>query len=663
MAFRRVPELRALPVLAAVAGILAACSLGPSPVPTSGLQPADPPKSVSPSEDLVVSTEATRAALPATPPAPPETGPPASAPPSPSPLARAVAQAGSHYEQGIQALQSGNTDQAQWEFDAALEALIDTGASPAVSPPLVGADRSPPLSLHGWLSPPVRPPQEVKKEAAPDDPDVPNQEATALVGPEDVQEIESEGSADAAHLPEPDVQKYEFPIVFNDRVKTLIQHFQTKRWGVISRSFERASRYLPMMRKVFHEEELPEELLNLAFIESAVNPWATSRVKAAGIWQFMASTGRLYGMQVSWWVDERRDPEKATRAAAAYLKKLYEMFGAWDLALAAYNAGEGKIQRAIERQRTRDYWKLRLPKETQYFVPAFLAMTIISKEPERYGFSPPPDDPFETMTVTLEHPTDFRTLARVAGVPVEHLRELNPALIRWSTPPWASRYSVRMPAGINAEFLDELAQIPPHERVGWIAHRIRKGETAPAIAKRYGANLQALLEMNGLKRRQPLTPGGSVLVPASAAFLSNPTADAAVDRPKAKTARAKPLQHTVKQGETVSQIARTYGLSTAELQRANGLSRNASLRPGQRLKLPAAAAQERSRTARTNLARALAGPLSDPAEQQYVVKRGDTLTEIARVHGVSQEDLRRWNGLARDALLKPGQTLRIRSSS
>jgi len=659
MAFRRFPGLRGLPVIAAVAGILAACSLGPSPAPTSGLQSTEPPTNQSLPEAPVASADERQAA----PLALPETSPPATDPAPISPLALAMAQAGSHYEQGIQALQSGNTDQAQWEFDAALETLMDTGPSPPVLPPLVGVDRSPPISVRGWLSPPVHPPQKATTERAPDDPDEPTQEAAALVGPEDVQEIESEESAEAAPLPEPDVQKYEFPIVFNDRVKTVLQHFQTKKWAVITRSFERASRYLPMMRQVFREAELPEELLNLAFIESAVNPWATSRVKAAGIWQFMPSTGRLYGMQVSWWVDERRDPEKATRGAAAYLKKLYGMFGAWDLALAAYNAGEGKVQRAIAAQRTRDFWKLRLPKETKYFVPAFLAMTIISKEPERYGFSPPPDDPFETMSVTLDHPADFRTLAQVAEVPVEQLRELNPALIRWSTPPGVPGYRLRIPTDAKADFLDELARIPTHERVAWIVHRVRKGETAPAIAKRYGANLQAFLEMNGLKKRQALKPGGSVLVPASAAFLPNRVADAAVDRPKTKMAHAMATRHTVKQGETVTQIARAHGLSPTDLQRANGLSQNASLRPGQKLKLPAAAAQERSRAERKNLASALAGPLSAASDRRYVVKQGDTLTEIARAHGVSLEDLRRWNGLARDAMLQPGQTLRILPSS
>ena len=255
------------------------------------------------------------------------------------------------------------------------------------------------------------------------------------MGPDDLQAIAKERPEDTLAVPDPRLEKSEFPIVYNDQVKTFVGYFQTRKWGVVARAFERASRYLPMMRKVFQEKALPEELINLAFIESAVNPWATSKAKAAGIWQFMASTGRLYGMQVSWWVDERRDPEKATRGAAEYLKNLYRMFDSWELALAAYNAGEGAVQRAIDRQRTRNFWALRLPKETQLFVPAFMAMTIISKDPERYGFSPPPDEPFETDLVTLDQPADFRSLAQAARTSVERLRELNPELIRWSTPP------------------------------------------------------------------------------------------------------------------------------------------------------------------------------------------------------------------------------------
>jgi len=320
-------------------------------------------------------------------------------------------------------MRSGKTDQAEWEFDAALETLLDTGLGPALPPPLLGTDRSSEGSLHGWLSPAVRAPQPVS-ESLPRDPDEPTQEAPALLGPDDLQAIAKERPEDTLAVPDPRLEKSEFPIVYNDQVKTFVGYFQTRKWGVVARAFERASRYLPMMRKVFQEKALPEELINLAFIESAVNPWATSKAKAAGIWQFMAPTGRLYGMQVSWWVDERRDPEKATRGAAEYLKNLYRMFDSWELALAAYNAGEGAVQRAIDRQRTRNFWALRLPKETQLFVPAFMAMTIISKDPERYGFSPPPDEPIETDLVTLDQPADFRSLAQAARTSVERLREL-----------------------------------------------------------------------------------------------------------------------------------------------------------------------------------------------------------------------------------------------
>jgi membrane-bound lytic murein transglycosylase D len=576
-----------------------------------------------------------------------------------------MARADSHYERGLQALGSGNGDQAELEFDAALEALADSGL--AVSQPhFVGLHRPWPSSLHGWLSPPARQPQVAQADTAPPDPDEPTQEAAALLDPEDVGSLEKESPGEVAEVPEPDIQKYEFPIAFNDQVKTFLQYFQTKKSGVISLAFDRASRYLPMMRRVFREKGLPEELLNLAFIESAVNPWATSRAKAAGIWQFMPSTGRLYGMQVSWWVDERRDPEKATRGAADYLANLYQMFGAWDLALAAYNAGEGKVQRTIDRQGTRDYWKLRLPKETKLFVPAFMAMTIISKEPERYGFSPPPDAPPLSETLTLDHPADFRTLARAAGISAEALRQLNPSLIRGTTPPGTSRHSVHVPAGRKDVLLEELAKIPPHQRVAWTTHRVRPGETVGSIAKRYGVSQQAILDMNGLKKRQGLKLGGSLLVPGSAAGA----AVAAAHPPGAPVGKrvgrvnASTSRHVVKKGETVTQIARVYGVPTDELQRANGLSHNASLRPGQTLSVPESPTRQEASSARKNVANSVARPLSGPSgDRHYTVKRGDTLTEIARAHKVSVEDLRRWNELPKNAPIQPGQTLRIRESA
>jgi membrane-bound lytic murein transglycosylase D len=290
-----------------------------------------------------------------------------------------------------------------------------------------------------------------------------------------------------------------------------------------------------------------------------------------------------------------------------------------------------------------------------------MAMTIISKDPERYGFSPPPDEPFETDLVTLDQPADFRSLAQAARTSVERLRELNPELVRWSTPPGVARYTFRIPAGVKADFVEELAGIPASQRVGWITHRVRKGETASVIAKRYGASLQMVLDMNGLRKRHSLKPGSSLLVPASTGPPVAVTAEADAGRSKRKAAHTTPpSRHTVKKGETVAQVAQAYGVSSVDLRRWNGLSPTALLKPGQTLKVTAPATQAPTAGPQKKAENASAKPTPVPAPvRRYTVKRGDTLAAIARAHGVSTEDLRRWNGLSRTALLKPGQELRI----
>jgi membrane-bound lytic murein transglycosylase D len=425
------------------------------------------------------------------------------------------------------------------------------------------------------------------ERSQPADPEEPPLEAPALLGPEDVHAVTAHPTEQPALVPEPDVQKYDIPIVFNDAVQTFIQYFQSRKWGVITRAFERASRYLPMMRRIFLEKELPEDLLNLAFIESAVNPRATSRAKAAGIWQFVPSTGQRYGMRTSRWLDERRDPEKSTRGAAEYLKTLYRMFDSWPLALAAYNAGEGTIRRAIERQKTRDFWSLRLPKETQLFVPAFMAMTVIAREPERYGFSPPPEQPLETEMVVLRHPTALAVAAQAAGTTVERIRDLNPELIRGTTPPDLPRYALRIPAGIRDQFVAALDSIPPSQRLAWIRHRIRKGETPATIARRYKVDVHAILDLNGLGKRQALKAGGTLLVPSSS---SAPVTVATESPRKGKPAMARrasaPRRYTVKKGDTLKSVARAHKVSPENLRRQNHLPRNAALRPGQILQIP-----------------------------------------------------------------------------
>jgi membrane-bound lytic murein transglycosylase D len=483
-------------------------------------------------------------------------------------------------------------------------------------------------------------------------------EPPALLGPEDLQAATETPPEEAIPLPEPDIAKHDIPVVFNKRVQSVIQYLQTRKSDVITRAFERASRHLPMMREVFREKGLPEDLLNLAFIESAVNPRATSRMKAAGIWQFIPSTGRLYGMQTSLWVDERRDPEKSTRAAAEYLKHLYDIFEDWPLAIAAYNAGEGKVQAAMRRQRTRDFWKLRLPRETRGYVPAFMAMTIISREPERYGFSPPPEGAPEVEVVSLEHATELPLIARAAEITLEEFRDLNPELIRWATPPDPPGYTVRLPAGRREAFLEAIEKVPPEERVTWIRHEVRKGETPTRIAKRYGMHVQLVLEVNQLPKRHKLKPGATVLVPAAA--VGSGAAYASVGKERRRgISRSTTGRYTVRKGDTLWGIARAHAVSLEDLRGWNKLSRDAAIRPGQTLTIRR---PQRARISASSGVRPVADSQTTsaaPAMKHYIVKPGDTLWGIARAHAVSLEDLRGWNKLSRDAAIRPGQQLQI----
>lgn len=594
MGLSRLPEPLAKFGPCLIASIIAGCAPYPgSTIPMRAVKPlfvAELPGK-SPSVERTVIAPRVPSRLPAAEPAAPSPSPP-------SPVVLAMVRANSHYERGIQAMRDGKTDQAEWEFDAAFEALLNanlTGLPPKrlLDPPEPLASL-PSVWLYQLATAPETSAPETSAPEAPEnessaEPDEPNLEAPALLGPEDLQAIAEAPAEETAPVPEPEAEKYDIPVVFNDQVKAFIDYFSTRKWGVVTRAFERARRYLPMMRQIFREKGLPEDLISLAFIESAVNPWATSKAKAAGIWQFIPSTGRLYGMRVGWWLDERRDPEKSTRGAAEYLKNLYQMFDSWPLALAAYNVGEGAMQRAIERQKTRDFWKLRLPKETQLFVPAFMAMTVISREPERYGFTPPPPEPHATETVTVSHPVDLRLLAKAARTTVEHVRELNPALIRWATPPDHSRFALRIPAGLKEEFEGHLAQVPPAERVSLIRHKIRKGDTTTAVAKKYGVGHQALLDMNGLSKRQHLKPGSMLLIPVGArSALPKMAADPPSPRQASAGATStvadrKPQRHTVKPGDTLSGLAKSYKTSVKNLLRWNDLDKDAKLRPGQTL--------------------------------------------------------------------------------
>jgi membrane-bound lytic murein transglycosylase D len=311
---------------------------------------------------------------------------------------------------------------------------------------------------------------------------------------------------------------FEIPIVMNAKVEEFIEYFQTTLKDRFSLWLALSSKYIPLMRNLLKENGLPEDLVYLALIESGFNPRAYSRRKATGPWQFIYPTGKRYGLRVNWWVDERRDPEKSTIAAAKYLKDLYDLFECWYLAAASYNAGEGKISRAMKRYRTEDFWELTkyryLKRETKNYVPQMIAAALIAKDPEAYGFVDIEyQDPLCYDKVRVPEVTTLGLIAEACEVSVEELKELNPELLRGCTPPGVPDYEIRIPCGRREIFVGNFEALQPLPRFQFKTHLVRKGDTLSGIARRYRVEMQPLLEINKLKKTSRLSIGMNLLIP------------------------------------------------------------------------------------------------------------------------------------------------------
>ena len=301
--------------------------------------------------------------------------------------------------------------------------------------------------------------------------------------------------------------QFSMPLLENDRVRYFIDLFCGKMRGFFGRALARSGKYVPMMATVLQEAGLPEDLVYLSLIESGFAPSANSRAKAVGPWQFMRTTGIRYGLRIDSWVDERRDPVKSTRAAAAYLKDLHQQFGEWFLAAAAYNAGEGRVENAIQRTRTNDFWLLSqrtsLKQETRNYVPKFVAAALIASAPEKYGFGDLPyEAPMDYEEVTAHRPLGLRTIATLARTTVEKIKDLNPALLRSITPPSKNGFSIRLPAGSGEPFAEAYKAQFDSTSVKVVTHTVTKGETLTAIAKRYHQRVSQIIEANDLKTAQ-----------------------------------------------------------------------------------------------------------------------------------------------------------------
>ncbi len=444
-----------------------------------------------------------------------------------------------------------------------------------------------------------------------------------------------------------DPRDFDIPIVLNDRTEAWMTYFLTRGRRYYTRWLARGERYLPLLRERLQEAGLPQDLAYQAMIESGFNPYATSRAKAVGVWQFMSYTGKHYDLQIDWWVDERRNPDLATTAAINYLSYLYRLFGDWTLASAAYNAGEGKIGRAIKRYGTRDLWELSADKrtylkpETKNYVPKIMAAAILSKYRDRYGLTGEilEEDRLAAWSfdkVQVPEATGLAVVAKILGIEEEELEAINPELRRWCTPPGIENYPLNVPVGSGENLLAELKKIPEEDRVTFVRYKIRRGDTIGAISGRYGVPTKAIMKMNGIRDARRLRIGQHLVVPV---------------RPTGAGAQDRTLVHVVAKGESLSIIAKRYGTTVAHLQEKNRL-KGTTLSIGQRLTVTgskaSAPAAKRSSTPK----------LASGKTQWHTVKGGDTLGAIAKRHGTTVATVKKLNGLKGDRI-RVGQRLKV----
>lgn len=391
-------------------------------------------------------------------------------------------------------------------------------------------------------------------------------------------------------LPDVDLPLSDIPLALNSKVEYFLYYFQTKGKQSFSRWLSRSSRYIPMMKEILRREGMPEDLVYVAMIESGFHMNARSWANAVGPWQFISDTGRRYSLRIDQWIDERKDPVKATTAAALYLKELYGMFnGDWYLAAAGYNAGENKILRAINMYNTSDFWEISrgsyLKRETKEYVPKLLAAAIIAKDPARYGFSDIAYlPPIEFETVKIPSRTDLELVAKLTGSTYETIRELNPDLRHWCTPPNYPDFELKVPKGTKQPFEAEYAKISEDQRftekVLHTRYQARKKDSLKSVARRFGISPEALSELNGLSKNSRIA-GKTLIVPVRQTVDFSHEGRTASRPASSKGSFAK--YYTVKKGDTLEAISKRFNVSAKLLTSWNKLKSKIALKAGRRI--------------------------------------------------------------------------------